>query len=104
MWHGKKEKKNNTKYSGHFFPLQRPRAAHALRSDQKSVQTRRRSFSNFLGTETDRMGRFWFKMSYTFDHKRRGFGVICSRRKMRKVIKGQMIKETIGLNRKDMEK
>jgi hypothetical protein len=31
----KKEKKNNTKYNGHFIPQQRPRAAHALRSDQK---------------------------------------------------------------------
>ena len=30
----KEEKKNNTKYSGHFVPQQRPRAAHALRSDQ----------------------------------------------------------------------
>ena len=30
----KKEKINNTKYSGHFVPQQRPRAAHALRSDQ----------------------------------------------------------------------
>ena len=38
MWHGKKEKKNNTKYSGHFVPLQRPRAAHALRLDQNVTQ------------------------------------------------------------------
>ena len=30
----KKKNKNNTKYSGHFVPQQRPRAAHALRSDQ----------------------------------------------------------------------
>ena len=29
----KKEKKKNTKYSGHYVPLQRPMAAHALRSD-----------------------------------------------------------------------
>ena len=29
----KKEKKNNTKYSGHFVPQQR-RAVHALRSDK----------------------------------------------------------------------
>ena len=28
------KKKNNTKYSGHFVPQQRPRAAHAPRSDQ----------------------------------------------------------------------
>ena len=35
----KKEKKNYTKYSGHFIPQQRPRAAHALRSyQQKSIQ------------------------------------------------------------------
>ena len=31
----KKKNKNNTKYSGHFVPQQSPRAAHALRSDQK---------------------------------------------------------------------
>ena len=32
---GRKErKKNNPKISGHYIPLQRPRAAHALRSDQ----------------------------------------------------------------------
>jgi hypothetical protein len=30
MWHRKK--KNITKYSGHFIPQQRPRAAHALSS------------------------------------------------------------------------
>jgi hypothetical protein len=28
------QKKNNTKYSGHFVPQEHPRAAHALRSDQ----------------------------------------------------------------------
>jgi hypothetical protein len=33
---GKKKKKNNNKYSGHFVPQQRPRAAHALHSDQFS--------------------------------------------------------------------
>ena len=33
----KRKKKNNTKYSGHFVPQQRPRAAHALRSDQKHI-------------------------------------------------------------------
>ena len=32
----KKIKKNNTKYSGQFVPQQRPRAAHALRSDQQT--------------------------------------------------------------------
>ena len=32
MWH---RKKNNHKYSGYFVSLQRLRAAHALRSDQK---------------------------------------------------------------------
>ena len=31
MW---RKKKNYTKYSGHFVPQQRPRAAHALCSDQ----------------------------------------------------------------------
>ena len=30
----KKRKKNNPKNSGHYVPLNRPRAAHALRSDQ----------------------------------------------------------------------
>ena len=30
----KRKKSNNTKYSGHFFPQQRPRAAQALHSDQ----------------------------------------------------------------------
>ena len=34
----KKKKKNNTKYSGHFVPQQRPRAVHALRSDQNCVE------------------------------------------------------------------
>jgi hypothetical protein len=33
----KEEKKNNPKNSGHFVPLQRLRAAHALRSDQKDA-------------------------------------------------------------------
>ena len=31
---------NNTKYSGHFVPQQRPRAAHALRSDQYQLSLR----------------------------------------------------------------
>jgi hypothetical protein len=31
-----KRKRNNNKYSGHFLPQQRPRAAHALHFDQKS--------------------------------------------------------------------
>ena len=36
MWRRKKRRrKNNPKNSGHFVPLQRPRAAHALRADQK---------------------------------------------------------------------
>ena len=30
----KEKKKKNTKYSGHYVPLQRPRAARTLRSDQ----------------------------------------------------------------------
>jgi hypothetical protein len=30
----KKRKKNNPKNSGHYVPLQRPKAAQALRSDQ----------------------------------------------------------------------
>ena len=32
----KEKKKTNPKYSGHFVPQQRPRAAHAHRSDQNS--------------------------------------------------------------------
>ena len=36
MWHGKK---NNPKNSGHYVPLQRPRAAHALRTDQHKTLT-----------------------------------------------------------------
>ena len=38
MWHRKKKKKNNTKYSGHFVSQQRPRAAHTLRSDQNNTK------------------------------------------------------------------
>ena len=34
----KKEKKNDTKYSAHFVPKQRPRAALALPSDQLITQ------------------------------------------------------------------
>ena len=34
----KEEKKNNTEYSGHFVPQQRPRATHTLRSDQNNKQ------------------------------------------------------------------
>ena len=33
----KEEKKNNSKNSGHFVPLHRPRAVHALRLDQFSM-------------------------------------------------------------------
>ena len=32
-----RKKKNNIKYSGHFVPQQRPRAVHALRSDQNNA-------------------------------------------------------------------
>ena len=32
--HTSRSDQNNTKYCGHFVPQQRPRAAHALRSDQ----------------------------------------------------------------------
>ena len=39
MWHRRKEKKkNNTKYSRHFVPQQRPRAAHTLRLDQNNTK------------------------------------------------------------------
>ena len=33
----RRRKNNNTKYSGHFVPLQHLRAAHTLRSDQKKI-------------------------------------------------------------------
>ena len=46
-----RKKKNNTKYSGHFVPQQRPRAAHALRSDQKLVILQTLKFMNLnVGT------------------------------------------------------
>jgi hypothetical protein len=33
----KKKEQNNTKYSGHFVPHQRPKAAHTLRVNQNDL-------------------------------------------------------------------
>ena len=54
MWPGrKKRKKNNPKNSGHFVPLQRPRAAHALRLDQKTIYSLLLDASEDLDVEED---------------------------------------------------
>ena len=67
----KKKKKNNSKNSGHYVPLQRPRAVHALRLDQYlsswvwSYPGRdyNRLLSTLIGVETDLLfsyrGLFW---------------------------------------------
>ena len=45
MWHRKKKKKNNTKYSGHIVSQQCPRAAHILHSDQHFLDLALESFN-----------------------------------------------------------
>ena len=44
MWRRKERKKNNHKNSGHFVPLQRLRAAHALLLDQNCMKMTTRGY------------------------------------------------------------